>query len=200
MCKDPISHAQQYLRANAGQMDLQASTGKLVKDAFAQFLILDATNDESIVEYDDTLTEYTWTYGNMPKFFTYPPHIDTNSIGMTTLKTLAPETRNKMMDKMFRYPDSQGILRNYLVHSRTRVCATAALNALTMFNKIGRGHQVQETENWIYRILRLEPNVTAQGTTPRPTSSYTSARACLCTRRISAAASSCAARMRAIVN
>ena len=154
MCKDPISHAQQYLRANARQMDLRASTGRLVIAAFAQFLILDVTNDESIVEYDDTLTEYTWTYGNMPKFFTYPPDIDINSIGMTTLKTLVPETRNKMMEKLLRYRDSQGIRQTYLVDSRTRVCATAALNALTMFNQIGRGHQVQETENWIYRILK----------------------------------------------
>lgn len=147
MCKDPISHAQQYLRANACQMDLQTSTGKLVKDAFAQFLILDATTDESIIEYDDTLTEYTWTYGDMRKTFTYPPDMDTNFIGMTILKAIAPETRNKMMDKMLSYRDSQGILQTCPFDSRTHVYATAALNAPTMFNKFGRGHQVQETEN-----------------------------------------------------
>lgn len=72
---------------------------------------------------------------------------------MTALDT-DPATRNNMMDKMLHYRDSHGILQTYLVDSRTRVCATAALNALTMFHKFGRGHQVPETENWIYRILK----------------------------------------------
>lgn len=136
-------------------MDLQTSTGKLIKDTLAQFRSLMQPAMKSMIGYDDTLTEHTWTYGNMPEAFTYPPDIDTNSMGMTTLKKIAPETRNNMMDKMLRYRDSQGILQTYLVDSRTRVCATAALNALTMFNIFGRGHQVQETEDWIYRILKI---------------------------------------------
>ena len=170
MCNDPIPDAQQYLRANACQMDLETSTGQLVKDAFAQFLILDATRDESLVEYDDTQTEYTWTYGNMPNLFTYPPDIDTNSIGMTAIEATTPEVRNKMMDKMLHYRDSRGVLQTYLVDDRTRVCATAALNALTMFNKFGRGHQVKETENWIYRIL--ETRAFRDGTRYYPTPDF----------------------------
>ena len=59
MCSDPIPHAQQYLHANARQMDLENPTEKLIKDTFAQFLILDATNDETLIEYDPTQTEYT---------------------------------------------------------------------------------------------------------------------------------------------
>lgn len=121
----------------------------------------------------------------MPKFFTYPPDIDTNSIGMTTLKTLAPEARNKMMDKMLRYRDSQGILQTYLVDSRTRVCATVALNALTIFDKFGHGHQVQGTENWIYRIVKTQAY--RDGTRYYPTADFF---LYFCSHRISAAASS----------
>ena len=154
MCINPIPRAQEYLRNNARQLHLEMPSGKLLTDAFAQFLILDATEDESLVEFDDTQKEYAWAYGKVPKMFQYPPDIDTNAIGMSAIKTISDRTRNEMMDKMLRYRDSTGILQTYLCDERTRVCATAALNTIAFFNEFGRGHQVRETEDWILRILK----------------------------------------------
>ncbi|KAK3176515.1 hypothetical protein OEA41_007838 [Lepraria neglecta] len=154
ICSDPIPRAQQYLQKNARQMDLEMANGKTIKDAFAQFLILDATEDESSVEYDDTLPEFAWSYGNTPKMFVYPPDIDINAIGMSAIKTIPQETRDSMMDRMLRYRDSRGILQTYLTDNRTRVYATAALNTITFFNEFGCGHQVKETEDWVYCIMK----------------------------------------------
>ena len=145
---DPIPRAQQYLQNNARQLDLEMANGKTIKDAVAQFLILDATEDESLVEYDDTLPEFAWSYGNTPKMFVYPPDIDINAIGMSAIKTIPQETRDSMMDRMLRYRNS------YLTDNRICVCATAALNTITFFNEFGRGHQVKETEDWIYCIMK----------------------------------------------
>ena len=58
ICNDPIPRAQQYLQNNARQLDLEMVNGKTIKDAFAQFLILDATEDESLVEHDDTSPDF----------------------------------------------------------------------------------------------------------------------------------------------
>lgn len=82
---DPIPRAQQHLQNNARQMDLEMANGKTIKDAFAQFLILDTTEDESLVEYDDTLPDFARSYGNTPKMFVYPPDIDINAIGMSAI-------------------------------------------------------------------------------------------------------------------
>ena len=80
------------------------ANGKTIKDAFAQFLILDAKEDESLVEYNGTLPEFAWSYGNTPKMFVYPPDIDINAIGMPAIKTIPQETRDSMIDRMLRYP------------------------------------------------------------------------------------------------
>ncbi|MCJ1454562.1 hypothetical protein MMC28_004915 [Mycoblastus sanguinarius] len=154
MCSDPIPAAQEYLRTNARELNLEMSNGKQLKDAFAQFLVLDVTGDESLIEYDKSLSEFPWLYGTPSKFFTYPPDIETNAIGMSALKDMDEKIKHNMMDKMLRYRDSTGILQTYLTDERVRVCATAALNTVAFFNEFGRGNQVTETEDWIYRILK----------------------------------------------
>ena len=87
--------------------------------------------------------------------FAYPPDIDIHDIGTSAIKTIPQETRDSMMDRVLRYRDSRGILQTYLTDNRTRVCATAAHNTITLFNEFGRGHQVKETEDWIYCIMKM---------------------------------------------
>ncbi len=160
ICTNPLSKAMAFLRRNSGQMDLLTDRGWVLKDAFAQFLILDAIGDESLIKYDHQSQFFSWLYGPTPEsvagrlFKNYPPDIDTNSLAYTTLLHIDDEARHELMDKMLLFRNAEGILETYLTEDRVRIDGTACANAITLFNQFGRGHEAKATEDWIFKVLQ----------------------------------------------
>lgn len=158
---DPLPRALAFLHQNSGNLDLTVDLGFTLKDAFAQFIILDATNNPSLLHPSllppHSPPLYSWLYAPAPNgILPYsPPDIDTNSFAFSALPSLPPASAHAFMDKMLYFRSRDGILHTYLTPDRTRLDATACVNALTLFHQFGRGHEVPETEAWIYSVLKM---------------------------------------------
>lgn len=165
MTGNPLPRAWAYLRKHAGNLDLITDLGHVLKDTFAQFIILDATNDPSILHPSlfppNSPSLFSWLYAPPPKGFTpFPPDIDTNSFAYTTLTSLSVVSAHALMDQVLCFRSRDGIPETYLTHHRTRLDATACVNVLALFHKYGRGHQLLEAEDWVFAVMHTRAYAT----------------------------------------
>ena len=155
ICREPIASAKAWLKANSGKLDLETSLGITVKDAYMQYCILDATNDQSIIYYDPDERLFSRYYGPIPNGLRqFPPDVDCNSFAYSVFDHLDDAARQNVMDQMLQYVDSSGVLQSYLSHEKVRVDALMCVNGLALFHEHGRGHQLTATEDWIFKVLQ----------------------------------------------
>ncbi|KAL1662218.1 HAD-like domain-containing protein [Schizophyllum commune] len=155
LCGDPVARAFTYMRANAGRHLSFTSTGHVIHENFAQLLILEALGDPALVEYT--------TYDGPFNFFrgegehttrVFPFDADTSSIGMTIAEGVPEETKHRVMDRMLGLRNADGVLQVYFDPSRPRVDPIVCVNALCLFHLNGRGHQLEQTFDWVESVLR----------------------------------------------
>lgn len=157
LCSDPTKRGLSFLRSQARNLHLQTSEGKYLKDVYAQFLILEGLNDESLVYLPHGQPPFNWLYDDAERkleVFSKPPCMDTNCVALSTLRHVTGGQRNHLMDQMLNFRDSDGIILAYLSTKLLRLDLVAAINALSLFHEFGRGKELQETEDWVLESLQ----------------------------------------------
>ncbi|KAG2111261.1 Haloacid dehalogenase-like hydrolase-domain-containing protein [Suillus discolor] len=150
---DPVERGRQYLTMNAKKLLSVTDNGILLRENFAQLLILEATDNRNLVNLTDT--HRTWNFFQEKPLLTteeFPFDLDTTSLGLTV--TNSPEdVAHSVMDDMLDYIDDDGIIQTYFDHRRPRVDPVVCVNALTLFYSYRRGHQLDRTLHWIREVL-----------------------------------------------
>ncbi|KAG1881344.1 HAD-like domain-containing protein [Suillus tomentosus] len=155
---DPVERGRQYLNMNAKKLLSVTDNGILLRENFAQLLILEATDNRSLINLTDT--HRTWNFfqadlvSGKPLLTTeeFPFDLDTTSLGLTVMGS-PEDVAHSVMDDMLDYIDDDGIIQTYFDHRRPRVDPVVCVNALTLFYSYGRGHQLDRTLHWIREVL-----------------------------------------------
>ncbi|KAF9078599.1 HAD-like domain-containing protein [Rhodocollybia butyracea] len=155
LCFDPTSRGESFLKRHAGQHLSYTSTGVVIHENFAQLLLLEATQDQSLVKY----TRYNGPFN----FFRgegelttrdFPCDVDTTSIGITCSDHMSLAAKNEVMDAILDLRNSDGIPQVYFDSSRPRIDPVVCVNVLTLFYKYNRGRQLKECYDWVESVLR----------------------------------------------
>ncbi|KAG1822755.1 Haloacid dehalogenase-like hydrolase-domain-containing protein [Suillus subaureus] len=144
---DPVERGRQYLTVNAKKLLSVTDNGIFLRENFSQLLILETTDNRSLVNLTDT--HRTWNFfqadlvSGKPSLTTeeFPFDLDTTSLGLTVMGS-PEDVAHSVMDDMLDYIDDDGIIQ-------VLVC----VNALTLFYFYGRGHQLDRTLHWIREVL-----------------------------------------------
>lgn len=150
---DPVERGRQYLTMNAKKLISVTDNGILLRENFAQLLILEATDNRSLINLTDT--HRTWNFFQGKPLLTteeFPFDLDTTSLGLTVMGS-PEDVAHSVMDDMLDYIDDDGIIQTYFDHRRPRVDPVVCVNALTLFYYYGRGHQLDRTLHWIHEVL-----------------------------------------------
>ncbi|KAG2342940.1 HAD-like protein [Suillus weaverae] len=153
---DPVERGRQYLTANAKKLLSVTDNGILLRENFAQLLILEATDNRNLVNLTDT--HRTWNFFQGKPLLTteeFPFDLDTTSLGLTVMGS-PEDVAHSIMDEMLDYIDDDGIIQQsqtYFDHRRPRFDPVVCVNALTLFYSYGRGHQLDRTLHWIREVL-----------------------------------------------
>ncbi|KAG1751588.1 Haloacid dehalogenase-like hydrolase-domain-containing protein [Suillus paluster] len=150
---DPVERGRQYLTLNAKKLQSVTDSGILLRENFAQLLILEATHDPSLVDLTDT--PRTWNFFQGKPLLTteeFPFDLDTTSLALTVMNS-PEDVAHPIMDEMLDYIDDDGIIQTYFDHRRPRFDPVVCVNALTLFYSYGRGHQLNRTLHWIHKVL-----------------------------------------------
>ncbi|KAG1725923.1 HAD-like domain-containing protein [Suillus lakei] len=158
---DPVERGRQYLTLNAKKLLSITNNGISLWENFSQLLILEATDNQNLVNLTDT--PHTWNFfqGIKPLLTTeeYPFDLDTTSLGLTLMGS-PEDVAHPVMDDMLDCIDDDGIIQIYFDHHRPRFDPVVSVNAPTLFYSYGRGHQLDCTLHWICEVLlhRAYPN------------------------------------------
>jgi FMN phosphatase YigB (HAD superfamily) len=151
---DPIQRGQAYLKLHAGKHHSFADNDNVLKENFAQLLLLEMTNDSSLVDLVDH--PRTWNFFQGKPLFTtevFPFDLDTTSLGL--LVTNPDETTvYSVIDEILQYyvnPD--GIVQTYFDPKRSRFDPVVCVNVLALFYAYGRGAELYGTLQWVHDVL-----------------------------------------------
>ncbi|KAF5348294.1 hypothetical protein D9756_010513 [Leucocoprinus leucothites] len=150
---DPVKRGEEYLQRNAKNMHCMTDNGIVIKENFAQLLILEATGDRELI----TLKSYPllWNFFQEQPVLTtntYPNDFDTTSLALTILGCTDPVAKG-VMDKAVKNISYDGIVQLYDDPQRPRVDAVICVHILTLFYLHGRGGEVRKTYDWVYHVL-----------------------------------------------
>ncbi|KAJ5721610.1 HAD-like protein [Penicillium malachiteum] len=150
---DPIERGLAFLRRNAGAHYSIPVGGEPIDENYAQLLILEATNDETLVELRRPPCLWNFFSGK-PKYTSqvYPDDMDTTALALVVLD-YEPELAHSILDEMLNYVNEDGLVQVYTDKFRPRVDAVIALNVLVAFYKYERGYELPRTLDWIQKFL-----------------------------------------------
>ncbi|KAG0697555.1 Haloacid dehalogenase-like hydrolase-domain-containing protein [Suillus ampliporus] len=151
---DPVERGRQYLTLNAKKLQSVTDSGILLRDNFAQLLILETTRDRSLVDLPDTPRTWNFFQGKAVLCSTedYPSDLETTSLGLTVINRPG-DVAHSIMDEMLDYIDDDGIIQLCFDHRRPRFDPFCCVNILALFYSYGRGHQLDRTLHWIHEVL-----------------------------------------------
>ena len=156
LCGDPVERANQFLVQNAKQhLSRTAAGGQVIHENFSQLLILEATDDASLIDYTTYEGEFNF-FKRCGEFTTEhcPDDLDTTSIAWTVIPDVTDyTTKMKVMDRMTQFCDEDGIPLTWFDWSRPRRDHTICVNVLTLFHMYGREKELDRAADWIYSIL-----------------------------------------------
>ncbi|PPQ91897.1 hypothetical protein CVT25_000708 [Psilocybe cyanescens] len=156
LCGDPISRASEFLVSNAKRHHSFASASQIIHENVCQLLILEATNDPSLVDYPHYPAECNFFTGRSEFTTTeFPDDLDTTSIYWTVIPDVAShETKMKVMDRMLTCCNVDGIPLTYFDHNRQRRDHVICTNVLSLFYAHDRGEELSKATSFIHSILR----------------------------------------------
>ncbi|TFK44736.1 Haloacid dehalogenase-like hydrolase-domain-containing protein [Crucibulum laeve] len=156
---DPVTRGREFLEQNAGKLlSVTDSSEKreavILEENFAQLLILEATNDRTLVNLVEHDRTWNFFHGGKGKLTTdqFPFDLDTTSLGLTVFNR-NKEVANSVMDEMLQYVDKDGIIQTYFDHRRPRFDPVVCVNALSLFYTYGRGAELHRTLLWVHDVL-----------------------------------------------
>ncbi|KAK9850940.1 HAD-like protein [Penicillium brevicompactum] len=150
---DPIQRGLAFLKKHAGKHYSSTVGDDDIDENYAQLLILETTNNESLVDINRPPRLWNFFSGK-PKYTSqvYPDDMDTTALGLVVLD-YETEVAHSILDEMLNYVNEEGLVQIYTDKSRPRVDAIIALNVLVAFYKYGRGFELARTMDWIQNIL-----------------------------------------------
>ncbi|KAJ5092857.1 HAD-like protein [Penicillium angulare] len=150
---DSIERGFSFLRQNAGRLYTTTCDGDSIDENYAQLLILEVINDESLVDVKRPPRLWNFFSGK-PKYTSkvYPDDMDTTALALLVFD-YEERLAHSILDEMLNYVNEDGLVQVYTDKSRPRVDAIIALNVLTAFHKYGRGYELPRTMDWIQNIL-----------------------------------------------
>ncbi|PCH34684.1 HAD-like protein [Wolfiporia cocos MD-104 SS10] len=154
---DPLKSGHAFLHANARQLRSVTDGGISFMENFTQLLILELTHDENLVKIQPAMLTWNFFQGN-PFYETFPDDIDTTSLAMTIMPNDTSHI-TAVMDEILKLRNSDGILQAWLDPSRPRVDPVVNINALCLFYKYGRGHELEKPLRWIRDILQQNQHI-----------------------------------------
>ncbi|KIJ46590.1 hypothetical protein M422DRAFT_165102 [Sphaerobolus stellatus SS14] len=158
-CQDPVERAWAFLENNKKKLLSYTSTGVMIRENFAQLLILEATDDPSLVEYTHHDGQWNFFQGMFyqwkGKLTTeqFPNDLDTTSLGLTIAPNISDAARQEVMDQILERRNQDGIVQVYFIQNRPRIDPVVCVNVLTLFYRYGRGHELTETLAWVKNVL-----------------------------------------------
>ncbi|PBK95944.1 HAD-like protein [Armillaria gallica] len=151
---DPIQRGQRFLKENAGRL-VSMCGGIAIQENFAQLLILEMTNDRSLVQSHIADKEGKWNFFRGNGQLTtaeFPCDLDTTSLGLTVVRARV-NVAASIMDEMLNYINEDGIAQTYFDHGRPRIDPVVCVNVLHLFYSYGRGKEMSLTLQWVYEVL-----------------------------------------------
>ncbi|KAH9934359.1 HAD-like protein [Fomitopsis serialis] len=150
----PLQRASRFMRANAGKLDSVTDNGHVCKENFAQLMILEVLDDESLTVLTESPSGSTWNFFQGKPLFTdvFPDDMDTTSLAYTVLKH-DHHLIMRVMDEMLQWTDDRGILLTYFDNTRRRTDPFVNVNVLTLFFRHGRGNQLARSLDWVIDVL-----------------------------------------------
>ncbi|TFK65518.1 HAD-like protein [Pluteus cervinus] len=150
---DPVRRGREFLRKNAGQMDSETEAGTIIRDNFAQLLILDLTQNKSLVYVDQS--NGTWNLYQEGSAGVSTNDFNTTSLAYIGLKRLR-HTADAVLDEIstYAYLDPDKIVPVSSDRHRHAVDPTVSCNILRFFYHFNRGQEVTATLNYVDSILR----------------------------------------------
>ncbi|KJA23898.1 hypothetical protein HYPSUDRAFT_201024 [Hypholoma sublateritium FD-334 SS-4] len=155
LCGDPVERASRFLEQNAKQHLSHTTDGQVIHENFSQLMILEATDDPSLVDYTIYEAEFNFFKGSGELTTTYyPDDLDTTSMAWTVIPNVADDTtKTKVMDRMLQFCDGDGIPLTCFDWNRPRRDHAICVNVLTLFHAYGRGKELDKAVEWIYSVL-----------------------------------------------
>ncbi|KAF2449923.1 hypothetical protein P171DRAFT_517532 [Karstenula rhodostoma CBS 690.94] len=156
-----------WLRANARHLLNQIESSEIFEDTFSQFLIMEATNDTSLLHlhpYEDAETNSDirnttnlakqWNYflgKPVGTTMTFPADVDSTSYALLAFTpTLAV---NDILDSMLANRNHDGLVQTYWDQTRPRVDICVLTNVTRTFYKYNRSADIQESLAYVGKAL-----------------------------------------------
>ena len=157
-----------WLKANSRNLVNQIEDGTHFHDTFSQFLIMEATNDTSLLHLNANLepdsetnenihaatrTARQWNYflrhpvGTTAQF---PDDVDSTSY---SLLAFTPTNADAVLDAMLSNRNADGLVQTYWDPTRPRVDTCVLTNVVRAFYKYNRGHEIQPSLTYITKAL-----------------------------------------------
>ncbi|THU83813.1 HAD-like protein [Dendrothele bispora CBS 962.96] len=156
---NPVHRAKGYLEKNAGQLNTITSTGVTFMENFSQLLIYELTGNRKLVKLVEN--QRIWNFFQGKGILTdinYPDDLDTTLLALTVMGT--PEDVVKsVMKEMVKYQNADGIILTYFDNTRPHFDPVVCVNVLNLFYLNGQGHQLSQTLDWVYHVLRTHAYV-----------------------------------------
>ncbi|PLB53340.1 hypothetical protein P170DRAFT_490446 [Aspergillus steynii IBT 23096] len=148
-----------------------AHSGVVLKENFAQLLILELSSDKGLVYLDPHRT--TWNYFTGTPLLTqakFPDDADTTSLALTVLNA-DPVIANEVMDEVLRFRDTDCIIQGrptFFSDFKNRVDPVVCCNLLGLFLDYGRGEEVEQTLSWVHQVLHRRAYINGTAFYPMP--------------------------------
>ncbi|KAH0542991.1 hypothetical protein FGG08_002679 [Glutinoglossum americanum] len=149
---NPVKRGEAFLERNSKNLLAESDNSKSysIHENFCQLLILEATNNRDIVEFE----EYprTWNFFKDKQLVSFPHDLDTTAVALTVLER-EEKVVHSILDEMMTYQNVDGIILTYFDHTRPRLDPAVCANVLSLFYLYGRGHQLTRTFQWVCKVL-----------------------------------------------
>ncbi|QKX57680.1 uncharacterized protein TRUGW13939_04798 [Talaromyces rugulosus] len=152
---DPLSRARSFLQQHAKQLHSVCENGTIMKENFAQLLILEATGDKTLIELEHKDKSSTWNFFIGTPIFTksnFPDDLDTTSMA-TTVLGIEEKEAHQLLDRMLQYVNQDGLILTFFTDRKNRIDPVVCVNVLTLFYTYGRGHELAPTLEWIRQVV-----------------------------------------------
>ncbi|CAI6334380.1 unnamed protein product [Periconia digitata] len=152
---DPVTRGFDYLSRNRGRFRSITDSGISIDDNFAKLLILEATEDRSLVDINPSKDGY-WNFfaeATLVPEGVFPDDLDTTCLGLMVEPPADSQIINNILDRMLECVTADGSILTYFDRERPRTDIVVSANVLACFYHFGRGHQLPRTLEYIHNAL-----------------------------------------------
>ncbi|XWW95444.1 hypothetical protein V2A60_003403 [Cordyceps javanica] len=154
---DPVARGVAFLKQNAQNHYCVTNDGETHKDNFSQLLILQNTQDRSLVHLEHSGSTWNYFIGEPRMVETrYFNDADTTSLAMVLLEDISEEERENAMKAILGNLSPEGLPYTWLDPLRPRLCHCVCANVYRFFHLNGRSDSLPAVYDYLCRLLRSD--------------------------------------------